>query len=631
MGIKFKVLRKVFFFLLFFLLIANSFLLSQDNIKISREYLNALIHQTRALDGNPGIFYWQNHSQYKIDANISVSQKILSGKENVIYFNNSPDTLKEIYIRLYQNFNKPTSSRDWVYDQKSITDGVILNKISIGDEEIDKEKRTETSGTNLKIKLDKPLLPKSNTELYFDWSFKIPEGDNPRMGIYDASTFFIAYWYPQIAVYDDIDGWDKVDYKGTVEFYNDFSDFDVNISVDDPTAFVWATGLLQNPDDIFSKKNSEIFKKTSEEITNFISSKNINDKDFYRSDRKPFHYKAENVPDFAFSLSDHYYWDFIDYEVEPGRKVRINTAYNPNSKDFYQVCNIAKETIKYLSDEFPEVPYPYPSMTVFNGEGGMEFPMMVNNGSEDKYSSTVYLTSHEISHTYFPFYMGINERKYAWMDEGWAVYLPQEFQTRNGEGMDSKARTVQNYLNMAGTSYDLPLMILSHQLRSPAYRVSSYQKAASVYDLLKNVLGNDIFKNALKEYIREWNGKHPTPYDFFSVFNSVSGENLDWLWKPWFFEISYADLSIKEVNYEQGVIRIKIENTGGLPLPIYISLKDKDNNELLSISETAKVWSNGDKVIEVIKDIDKIISYIELGNKYIPDINKENNKIFLNN
>ena len=120
---------------------------------------------------------------------------------------------------------------------------------------------------------------------------------------------------------------------------------------------------------------------------------------------------------------------------------------------------------------------------------------------------------------------------------------------------------------MAGTSYDLPLMILSHQLRSPSYRVSSYQKAACVYDLLKDVLGKDIFYNTIKEYIRKWNGKHPTPYDFFHVFNLSSGENLDWFWKPWFFEISYADLAIKEVNFEPGKIKIKIENIRRITSP----------------------------------------------------------------
>jgi hypothetical protein len=481
--------------------------------------------------------------------------------------------------------------------------------------------------------LDTKLNPKSSIDLYFDWSFVVSQVEL-RMGIYDSTSYLIGYWYPQIAVYDDIDGWDMVNYTGQVEFYNDHSNYDVTITIDNPKCIVWATGILQNPEEIFGEKylvryNSKL--DTEDEIANFINEKNINDPDILQKKVKlTWHYKADYVPDFVFSFSDHYYWDFTYVEVEPGRKVRINTVYNPLSEDFKKVCDIARDAIKYLSTDLPGVPFPYPAMTVYNGEGGMEYPMMVNDSKEDNYSSDVYLTSHEISHTYFPFYMGTNERKYAWMDEGWATFLPSDFQTeKSNKELDSRARFVSFYSKFSGTFYDVQIMMLSHQLKSPSYRNASYSKAATAYSILENILGEEVFRKTLKEYISRWNGKHPTPFDFFNTFSDASGENLDWFWKPWFFEFGYPDLAIQDVKLENGKIKITVKKIGNYPVPVFLTLLTKEGKEI-NFEVSVEIWKdvkNNEFTYE--KEINDNIVSVKLGNKYIPDINPGNNEFLI--
>jgi hypothetical protein len=612
---------KKFFILIFFSLPA--LLGAQYNLYVPIEFQKAFENGTRSTNGNPGSVYWQNHSEYKIDAEFITATRTLKGTETITYYNESPDDLRNLVVRLYQNISRPESAKDWDYNPGSFTNGVTLNKIKVNGQEINIERATEHTATNLQINYS--LSSKSKIELYFDWSFQLPRGQSPRMGRYDSTTYLIAYWYPQMAVYDDIDSWDNIDYRGQVEFYNDFSDYDVNISTDNPKSIVWATGELQNPEEVFTNKYASVYKAKSEnKIINFINSENKNEDILNKTNKLKWHYKASKVPDFVFSFSDHYYWDFTDLIVEPDRTVRINTAYNPESKGFEIICGVARDAIKYFSTEIPGVPFPYPSMTVFNGAGGMEFPMMVNDGKADDYSSDIYLTSHETFHTYFPFYMGTNERKYAWMDEGLTVFLPQEFQTKNSKDTDWRKKFVKRYSDFSGTLYDVPLMMLSHQLKSPSYRYASYHKAACAYDILKDILGEKIFSKCLKEYIKRWNGKHPTPYDFFNTFKDVSGENLDWFFKPWYFEFGYPDLGISSVRTESGKLKITVEKIGNYPVPIYLVIK-KDNNENIEIYESAKIWSNGVTKITFEKQAEDNMISIELGNKYIPDINNANN------
>ncbi len=584
---------------------------------------------TRSDDGIPGKNYWQNNADYKIKAEIEPHSRLLSGSEEIKYFNNSPDTLNSLVIRLYQDFYKYGAARNFEISKEALSDGINLKHIKINGAVVDINDggMIRRGNTLLIVKLSEPLLPLSSIDLSCDWSFVIPKESNVRMGTYDSTTFFVGYWYPQIAVYDDIDGWDIIGYNGEQEFYNDFNNFEVELT--EPAAMgIWATGVLQNPESVLQPEYLKRFQqaKTSNEVVNIITKEDLQ-KTVYTNiaEKNVWKFKAEHVPDFAFGTSDHYLWDASTLNLGD-KVVLVSAAYNSASNDFYKVAGIARKAIEYFSTDLPGIPYPYPSMTVFNGAGGMEYPMIVNNSSVATESGTVHLTSHEIFHTYFPFYMGINEQKYAWMDEGWAVMIPFKFQSTNAHGYDPYARYVKAYENIAGAELEMPMITPSILLRSSAYRAASYNRPSIAYQILLETLGEDLFKTALKEYINNWNGKHPTPFDFFNSFNKTTGQDLSWYWKPWFFEKGYPDLRIKKIENGEGVVRVLVEKVGNLPIPICLNIKTGEGNEIM-VKRPASIWKDGATEVWVEHELVSPPRKITLGSKYVPDVNKENDEL----
>ncbi|MGE5439981.1 MAG: M1 family metallopeptidase [Bacteroidota bacterium] len=623
--------RNVSIFLLIFslILLNNTAIFCQsNNLYVPTNIKTAYNKGTRSLNGMPGPKYWQNSSDYKIKATLDPATRLLKGEESVTYFNNSPDTLKEIVIRLYQDIFKYEAARDFPVSRKVLSDGVKIEKLTVAGKEIDPgdKKTVSRSGTNMVITLPEKLNPNSSASLNISWNFTMPRASF-RMGTYGDSTFMVGYWYPQVAVYDDIDGWDKLDYTGTVEFYNDNSNFDVEIT--EPSGItVWATGELQNADGILTGKYLERYNKarTSQEVVNIIAPGDLEKGGIYEPGKNyTWHFKAAGIPDFAFAMSSHYLWDGVSAvsDKKQGRSTFVSAAYSIDSKDFYKVADIARQTIESLSDDFPGVPFPYPAMTIFNGEGGMEFPMMVNDGSAEEWEGTVHVTSHEITHTYFPFYMGTNERKYAWMDEGWATMIPFDLQASLAQGYDARAQNARGYAVEAGREQDMPIMTLSYQMKWSSYRIASYRKPGAAYDVLRGELGRKKFDGALREFITRWHGKHPMPYDFFFTFNDYMKEDLGWFWKPWFFEKGFPDLAIADAKIENNVLKVLIKNEGNMPVPIVLNITWEDGRKT-NIPRSAEVWVNSDSTWIETGTSGNITS-IELGDSSIPDVNPANN------
>lgn len=610
-----------------------------SQIQIPRNILEAYQKGTRSLDGSPGPHYWQNSSDYFIEARFIPSERKIIAQEKITYYNNSPDTLKKIVIRLLQDYFKKGSAREFQVNPSDIHDGTKITKLKINGNNYDVNERTISSqfSTNLSIKLDIKdfISPKSKTQLEIDWEVTIPKFSNIRMGTYDSTSFFIAYWYPQIAVYDDVYGWDEIPYTGTVEQYNDFNNYDVKITV--PKNFiVWATGELQNPEEVFSEKVLKRFRlaQRSDSIINIITLDDIFNGELNTRDKEfvTYHYKAQDVPDFAFALSNHYLWDASSIVVDSstGRRTFVSAAYRKESKDFYDVAKISRDVLSFFSFEFPKIPYPYPSMTVFNGQGGMEFPMMVNNGSTPSYSAALGLAAHEIAHTYFPFYMGINEKRFAWMDEGFAVMLPYDLQERYSDEIGPRERNARTYENFAGVEEDLPPITPSYLLRGQAYRMASYTRTGIAYDFLRDLLGTEKFIKVMQEYVRLWNGKHPIPYDFFFTFNKYAGENLDWFFIPWFFEKGTPDLDLENVKFSKKQLQFDVVKVGKLPVPVSIKITF-DDNSTQKIYETAKVWKDGKTKLSYKLKVDKKPISIELNSSKIPDSNRNKNEFYFVN
>ena len=291
---------------------------SQEELYIPRNIRPAYEKGTRSPDGKPGPEYWQNSSDYKIDVEIDPSTYFIKGNEDIIYHNNSSDTLKIIVLRLYPDIYKKGSARDFSVSPEAVNDGMILDKLIIGKNEIDLGDNNVYNNLNTIsiIKLSDFIPPESSVNISVKWKFYLTPKTRLRMGVYDSTTVLVGYWYPQMAVYDDIDEWDFNIYSGMVEFYNDFSTYDVSITI--PNNFgVWATGQLQNPDEVYSKKIYQKYLQANESDTviHIITSDDFSSSFKNSDDKNIWKYKAGNVSDFAFAVSDHYLWDGVNINL----------------------------------------------------------------------------------------------------------------------------------------------------------------------------------------------------------------------------------------------------------------------------------------------------------------------------
>jgi hypothetical protein len=616
------------------LIISSTNLLCQHKLFVPRNILASYEKGTRSSDGNPGAEYWQNTSDYKIRVDIDPSTYLINGSEEITYHNNSPDSLNRIVLRLYPNIYKKGSARNYTINPAAVDDGVNVSKISIDGRSINLENRSiyRVTSTVAVIYLPEKILPKSAINLSIEWSFKISDKAQLRVGVYDSTTAFVGYWYPQISVYDDIDGWDYYNYDGQVEFYNDFSNFEVSIKI--PNNFgVWATGGLQNPESVLQKNFLEKYfnARQSDSVIKIITSDDLTSNKIYNNEdaKNTWIFKANNVTDFAFAYSDHYLWDGVKSEIKNinDENIFIQAVYPTESPDFNNVAEVSKNLVNYFSTVMPGINYPCPSLVAFNNGksgGGMEFPMMINDGSPDNMESTIGLTAHEMAHQYFPFFVGTNEKKYAFMDEAWAVLLPFKYMEEYA-GINSRLiSTVGNYEYLAGTEDDIPPMVTSLSLTYTSYRNSAYNRSSISYEILRDMLGDEIFLKSLQIFINRWKGKHPTPYDYFFTFNNVTGQDLSWFWEPWYFDYGYPDLAIDEVQNENGRIKISIRNIGTIPTPVKLKII-YENETSEDIYYSAGVWKDKNEIFIVEVEQTAILKEIQLGDIIIPDSNRDNN------
>ena len=616
-------------YVLILALFLSSILLSQStNLFIPLEVQRAFENGTHSYDGTVGENYWINHTDYKIDVELFPDSNLIVGSEKIIYYNESPDSLTELIIRLYQNITKPGSVRNWNYPESALNNGMIINELKLQNKLIDLNSGSiNISGTNMSVRIKNKLGPGSPIELEINWEFEIPQ-EQIRMGNYNGN-YFIAYWYPQISVYDDVYGWDELQYAGTVEFYNDFNNYEINITVPD-NYVIWTTGYLQNAEDVFQKSIIEKIQtaKDSDETVNIITPEDYhNNRVTIKNDnnKNRWRIKANKVPDVAWAASNNYNWDASSIEVEDGRRVMTAAIYPDSIKQYKDAAFYAHETIKYLSEESPGYPYPWSHTTSFcNSErgGGMEFPMMQNNGAPKRIGSNVGLIFHEIVHSYFPFYMGINERRAAWMEEGWASFFPGDFVKNFDSLYDYHAYRVASYLGVAGTSIDMPMILPSYMMTNGEMRNNFYNRPVTAYEELRHLLGNELFHKALIEFMDRWHEKHPIAYDFFFTFDDVVGEDLSWFWNPWFFELGYPDLGIENVDLIDRDILLTIKKVGNIPTRIAYTFIFEDGTSQHFL-ESANNWK--DSNIAVFKhSTDKKLVKVKLGDDLIPDINQKN-------
>jgi hypothetical protein len=597
----------------------STFILSSQNLlPTPRNVVAAYQRGTRSTDGRPGKNYWQNSANYNLDVTFDPLTRLVNGTVDIDYINNSPDTLGEIYFKLYPNLYKAGAVRTLPIEAEDVSEGMKIDSLWINKTLADPT-RMNVNGTNGNISRQL-VLPGQSIQFRIIYHYVLNKGSHMRTGEVEPNAAFIAYFFPRIAVYDDIDGWNTIPYLGTQEFYNDFCRFNATIRV--PRNFiVWATGDLLNAKDVLSPKFSQRLQQAEQNDammyivdSNDLKTGGITAQQPYNSWR----FSADSVVDFAFAISDHYLWQSSSLVVDPKtkRRTRVDAAFNSKHADYFLVATDARKTVEIMSYRLPAWPFPYSHITVFDGLDQMEYPMMINDNPAEDRMQSLSLTDHEVFHMLFPFYVGTNETKYAWMDEGWATMAEWLITTMIDSSLID-TYGVEPYSRNAGTEVDLPIVTPSSET-DRAYYTNTYSKPAMGYLYIKDFLGDALFTKALHEYIRDWKGKHPTPNDFFYTMNRASGKNLNWFWEKWFFENGIPDLGLQSVRVNIDRVRIVVQLKSNKPLPVDLVIVYKDGSTE-KIHRSIAVWEKGKQTTTINFTASQKIFRIMLESPYTSD------------
>ena len=601
-----------------------------QKLYVPRDIQQAYDKGTRSVDGRPGKNYWQNHGRYEISITALPPNRTVKGSEQIVYFNNSPDTLKRLNMKLILNIHRPGAARFGNAGDDYLTPGVQIDKFVI-DGTAKAWNNVAASATNQLISLPKPLYPHDSVRMDINWHFEVSK-QSGREGMIDSTTYYLAYFYPRVSVYDDYNGWDTLPFLDAQEFYNDFNDYTLNVSVP-KNYIVWATGTLQNPNQVLQAEYAKRLEQsyTSDSTIHVATVQDLAGKHITaQNDINTWTWKASNITDVAAGISDHYDWDAASAVVDDAthRRASMQSAFEDKSADFHHAVQAGRNSLSWLSHNWPGVPYPFPKMTSFQGFADMEYPMMVNDSHTNDIHFSQFVQDHEIAHTYFPFYMGINESRYAFMDEGWATTFERligasEVGQEKADNLYKQFR-INRWIHDKATAEDLPIITPSSELRG-GYGNNSYGKPSLSYFALKDLLGDALFKKALHTYMDNWHGKHPIPWDYFNSMSSGSGRNLDWFFNNWFFTNYYIDLDLQKVEKVKGDYILSIRNLGGFAVPFDVKVTYADGS-MQSFHQTPIVWEHNQKQTFIRIKTRKAIKSVVLDGGIFMDADEHNNK-----
>jgi hypothetical protein len=601
----------------FFIISASLFLGLQSvaqTLTIPAEIQKAYTNGTRSLNGKPGKKYWQNHGRYTISLTVMPPDSTIRGVEQIVYSNNSPDTLRNLNMKLIMNFRPATT--------------IAVDEILVQGSKVAWD-NAEATTTNHIVDLPQPLMPHDSVKLNITWHYNLVRRP-AREGIIDSTSFYIAYFYPRVSVYDDYKGWDTQPFLGSLEFYNDFNDYTVNVTV--PRNFmVWATGTLQNPSEVLQPAIADRLQQsmTSDSTIHVATLQDwSNKKVTAQNATNTWKWTANNVSDIAMGISDHYDWDAASVIVDnkTKRRVSMQAAFADSAIDFHHSVQFGRYSLAWFSNNWPGIPYPYPKSNVFQGFADMEYPMMINDSHTSDLTFAQLVQDHEQAHTYFPFYMGTNESYYAFMDEGWAT----TFEYLIGISEKGQKAADDFYKTFRVTRWIHGPHTKENPIITPSPDVTfgggnnAYGKPSLSYLALKDLLGDKLFKKALHNYMNNWNGKHPIPWDYFYSMESGSKKKLDWFFYNWFYTPFYIDLDLAKVDKTTKGYALNITNIGGFAVPFnVIATYDDGSNE--SFHQTPIVWEHNQKEITVNIKTKKTVKSLKLDGGIFMDANEKDN------
>jgi Peptidase family M1 domain len=602
---------------------------SAQQLYVPRNVQNAYKKETRSMDGKPGKNYWQNSADYTIAVKLLPPERTITGTETIVYTNNSPEPLQNIVMKLILNIHAPGAARQNATSADYLTKGIIIDKYT--ENGIEKKLRDAKGNTSLRIPLSKALQPKSSITLNVDWHFDLSK-QSGREGMLDSTSFFLAYFYPRISVCDDIHGWDMMTFTDAQEFYNDFNNYNLSITVP-KNYMVWATGELQNISEVLQAPFISKFEasKTSDKTINVVTLADLNTKNVTtQNEANTWKWKATNISDMAACISDHYVWDAASVVVDnkTGRRSSVQAAYLDKSVNFKRSVEYSHHALDWLSNNWPGVPYPFPASTVVQGFADMEYPMMANDSHMPDSTFQRFVAEHEIAHSWFPFYMGINEHRYGFMDEGWTTafeYLIGKVDLGEEKAADFfKQFRVTNWVMDPSDEHQLPIITPGNTISGAALGDNQYGKPALAYLGLKDMLGDELFRKCLHGFMDRWHGKHPIPWDMFNSFTNISGKDLSWYWQNWFFTNYYPDIAVQDLTPSKNGYTLGINNVGGFAVPTNLLIEYADGTKE-KIHQTAAIWEKDQKQAIIKIDTKKKIQYLKLDNGIFMDADATNN------
>ncbi|HMH35230.1 MAG TPA: M1 family metallopeptidase [Puia sp.] len=601
--------------------------------------------EVRTAAGTPGPKYWQNNADYKINANLDDVNHSITGSVIISYKNNSPEKLFFLWLQLDQNIYNPasrgvavTAAKGGRWANRAFEGGYEIKSVQL----VEKGKETKADysvvDTRMQIRLPKPV--KSNGDsirVRIEYSFNIPEYGTDRMGRMKTNNgwiYDIAQWYPRMCVFDNVVGWNTLPYLGQGEFYLEYGNFDFTITTSSKEIVV-ASGELQNPTEVLTPVQQKRIQeaKQSDQTVIIRSEKEVTDPASRPAkDRISWHFKCLNARDVAWAASTAFVWDAARINLPSGKKSLAMSVYPAESaldSGWKRSTEFVKGCLEHYSSQWYEYPYPV-ATNVAGNVSGVEYPGIVFCSSRDRGVGLWGVTSHEFGHTWFPMIVGSNERKYAWMDEGFNTFINGVANKafHNGE-FDNRPTNRHKLKSMFSDNAEGIMTIPDVFANSMNWGNNSYNKPALGLSLLRTeVLGEARFDGAFRYYINNWAYKHPTPWDFFHAIENYSGETLDWFWRGWFLNSWKVDQGIKSVEYVKndsslGAV-ITIENLEKLPMPVTVEVKEA-NGKTGRVKLPVEIWQTGNTWKFYYNSTGKISSVTLDPDFRLPDINDSNN------
>ena len=603
-------------------------------------------NEFRTAGGAPGVKYWQNRADYKLNATLDTAKHRVTGTALITYTNNSPDALDFLWLQVDQNIYKEDSRGEATspveggrFNNKTFTQGDEIKGVYIIQNNVAQKVDYLVADTRMQIKLKNALKSTGGViQIKIEYAFDVPEYGTDRMGRQKTKNgwlYEIAQWYPRMEVYDDVTGWNVIPYMGASEFYLEYGNIDFTITAP-ANLVVVGSGELLNPLEVYSPKIQAriAVAKGSDKTVMIKDSVDLTDPSTYpQKANLTWHFLCKNTRDVAWAASKAFLWDAARIDLPSGKKALAQSVYPIESKGmkaWSRSTEYVKNCIELYSKEWYEYTYPV-ATNVAGTVGGMEYPGIVFCGSGSRGGGLWEVTNHEFGHNWFPMIVGSNERKYAWMDEGFNTFI-NKVDTKvfnNGEyyeAPDAQKEAPGMFAPDADAIMNVPDVIQPGFLGYAAYE----KPAMGLMILREQILGEQRFDYAFQTYIKRWAFKHPTPWDFFHSMDNAAGEDLSWFWNEWFCTTGKVDQAMKSIDYvdndpSKGAL-ITIENKEEMALPVTIEIKE-DNGKVARVNLPAEIWQRGGEWTFAYKSTSKIVYALIDPDHVLPDVNPENNAL----